>query len=139
MIREFRDFILRGNVVDLAVGIVIGAAFTAVVNGMVSGFITPVIALLGGKDSFDQLSFTLGGTEFPYGLFLDALISFLIIAAAVFFFVVKPVNQLLSRLRPDAPIASELRACPECLSDIPRAARRCMHCSAQVTPETASG
>jgi large conductance mechanosensitive channel len=135
MLKEFRNFILRGNVVDLAVGVVIGAAFTAVVNGLVSSFLTPLIALLGGKDSFVDLSFRIAGTEFPYGQFLDALLTFLIVAAVVFFLVVKPVNELLERLRPEPPTAApELRDCPECLSSIPAAAKRCMHCTAEVQP-----
>lgn len=137
MLTEFRNFILRGNVVDLAVGIVIGAAFTAVVNGLVTGFITPLVALIGGKDSVSDLAFSIAGTSFPYGQFLDALLSFLIVAAVVFFLVVKPVNRLIQRVRPEPPVSSDLRECPECLSDIPRAARRCLHCTAQVEPETA--
>jgi large conductance mechanosensitive channel len=137
MLTEFRNFILRGNVVDLAVGIVIGAAFTAVVNGLVSSFLTPLVALIGGKDSFADLSFEIAGTQFPYGQFLDALLSFLIVAAVVFFVVVKPLNELMERLRPEPPLASDLRDCPECLSDIPQAAKRCMYCTAEVQPAAA--
>jgi large conductance mechanosensitive channel len=97
--KEFRDFILRGNVVDLAVAVVLGAAFGALVTGFVSSFITPLIALIGGEADFSDLVFTISGTEFTYGEFLNVLISFLTIAAVVFFFIVKPVNTLMARLK----------------------------------------
>ena len=99
MLREFRDFILRGNVVDLAVAVVVGAAFGAVVTGFVSSFVTPLIALIGGKPDFSSLVFTISGTDFTYGDFLNVLISFLVIAAVVFFVIVKPVNTLMARLK----------------------------------------
>ncbi len=99
MVKEFRDFILRGNVVDLAVAVVIGAAFGAVVTGFVASFITPLIALIGGKPDFGSLVFSISGTDFTYGDFLNVLISFLVIAAAVYFLVVRPVNTLLTRLK----------------------------------------
>jgi large conductance mechanosensitive channel len=99
VLKEFRDFILRGNVVDLAVAVVVGAAFGALVTGFVSSFVTPLIALIGGEPDFSSLVFTISGTEFTYGEFLNILISFLTIAGVVFFFVVKPVNTLMARLK----------------------------------------
>ena len=109
MLKEFRDFVMRGNVVELAVAVIIGAAFGAVITAFTAAFITPLIALIGGKPDFGDLAFSVSGTEFPYGAFLNALISFLIIAAVVFFFVVRPMNTLMARLKrgeePDAPTA----------------------------------
>ena len=107
MLKEFRDFILRGNVVELAVAVIIGAAFGAVVTALAASFITPLIALIGGKSDFGGLAFAIGGTEFPYGRFLNALISFLIIAGVVFFLVVKPMNTLMARVqRGDEPASA---------------------------------
>jgi large conductance mechanosensitive channel len=104
LLKEFRDFILRGNVVDLAVAVVIGAAFGAVITGFVASFITPLIALIGGKHDFSALAFTISGTRFPYGNFLNVLISFLTIAAVVFFLIVKPMNSVMARIkRADEP------------------------------------
>jgi large conductance mechanosensitive channel len=134
MLKEFRSFILRGNLVDLAVAVVIGAAFGAVVTALVSDFITPLIAAIGGKSNFSDLSFTINDSRFLYGHFINALLSFLIIAAVVFFFVVRPVNILLERYRTEPDVESETHACPECLSDIPLRARRCAFCTAQVAP-----
>ena len=99
MLKEFRDFILRGNVVDLAVAVVLGAAFGAVVGGFVSSFVTPLIALIGGEPDFSDLVFTINGTEFTYGEFLNVLISFLTIAAVVFFAIVKPMNTVMTRIK----------------------------------------
>ena len=135
--KGFRDFILRGNLVDLAVAVVIGAAFTAVVNALVKDLITPLIAAIGGKSSFSDLSFTLNGSHFRYGDFINALITFLIIAAVVYFLVVKPVAALFERLMPKKEIAPT-RECPECLSDIPRGARRCSFCTSEVPPAPAA-
>jgi large conductance mechanosensitive channel len=132
MLKEFRDFVVRGNVVELAIAVVIGAAFGAVVTGFVSSFITPLIAAIGGKSGFAGLSFTLSGTEFVYGIFLNALIAFLIIAAVVFFLIVRPLNALMEHLRTEAPVAAVTRACPDCLSQIPAEARRCAFCTAEV-------
>jgi large conductance mechanosensitive channel len=132
MLKEFRDFVLRGNVVDLAVAVVIGAAFGAVVNAAVTDLVTPLIAAIGGEPSFDRLAFTINGSEFRYGHFLNQVLSFLLIAAVVFFLVVKPVNALLRRFRPEPAPEKPVRACPECLSDIPTEARRCAFCTAQV-------
>jgi large conductance mechanosensitive channel len=132
MLKEFRDFVLRGNVVDLAIAVVIAAAFGAVVTALVASFITPLIAAIGGKPDFSALAFTINGSRFTYGLFLNALVSFLIIAAVVFFFVVRPLNALMDNRRTEAPVAEVTRACPECLSQIPNQARRCAFCTAEV-------
>jgi large conductance mechanosensitive channel len=132
MVKEFRAFLLRGNVVDLAVGIVIGAAFGAVVTALVADLITPIVAAIIGKPNFSGLYFTINGSRFLYGSFLNALISFVSIAAAVFFFVVKPVNALMARRRTEPDVDSETASCPECLSEIPRAARKCAFCGSGV-------
>ena len=132
MLKEFRDFVLRGNVVELAIAVVIGAAFGAVVTALVSSFITPLIAAIGGKPDFSALDFTINGSRFIYGVFLNALISFLIIAAVVFFLIVRPLNALMEHMRTEAPVAEVTRACPECLSQIPTDARRCAFCTAEV-------
>jgi large conductance mechanosensitive channel len=132
MLKEFRDFILRGNVVELAVAVVIGAAFGAVVAALVSSFITPLIAAIGGKPDFSALAFTINDSRFTYGVFLNALISFLIVAAVIFFFVVRPLNLLMARLKPEPAVDRVVRPCPECLSDIPEEARRCAFCTAEV-------
>jgi len=135
LLKDFREFILRGNLVDLAVAVVIGTAFTAVVTALVKDLITPLIAAIGGKPDFGELAFTINASRFVYGDFIDALISFVIIAAVLFFFVIKPVNVLMARLRTEPPVDETVRACPECLSDIPVKARRCAFCTAQVTPQ----
>jgi large conductance mechanosensitive channel len=134
MLGEFRQFITRGNLVDLAVAVVIGVAFTAVVDSLVSDLVTPLIAAIFGEPDFSGLTFTLNGSEFRYGSFINALLSFVIIAAVVFFFVVKPVNALMDRLRTE-PAGPAARKCPECLSEIPAEARRCAFCTAEVQPE----
>ncbi len=132
MLKEFRDFVLRGNVVELAVAVVIGAAFGAVVTSFVASFITPLIAAIGGKPDFSSLAFTINGSRFTYGSFFNALLSFLIIAAVVFFFVVRPLNTLMARMKSEPALDSVVRPCPECLSDIPEGARRCAFCTAEV-------
>jgi large conductance mechanosensitive channel len=132
MLKEFRDFVLRGNVVELAVAVVIGAAFGAVVTAFVSSFVTPLIAAIGGEQDFGGLAFTLNGSLFPYGQFINALLSFLTIAAVVFFFVVRPLNTLMARRKPEPALDTPTRECPECLSNIPEAARRCAFCTAEV-------
>src|SRR4051795_5940377 len=119
MLKEFRQFILRGNLVDLAVAVVIGAAFTAVVNALVKDLVTPLVAAIGGKHDFSALAFTINGSRFSYGDFINALITFLLVALVVFFLVIKPVNALLERLRTEPKVDAETRECPECLSDIP--------------------
>ena len=133
MLSGFKQFILRGNVVDLAVGVVIGAAFGAVVTSFTKAFLTPLIAMVSGKAEIGGLSLTLGGTTFPYGEFLNSVISFVLIAAAVYFLVVTPVNALISRMRKaPAPADPTTKKCPECLSEIPIEARRCSHCAQPV-------
>ena len=134
MLKEFRDFVLRGNVVELAVAVVIGAAFGAVVTAFVSSFITPLIAAIGGKPDFSALAFTINGSKFTYGVFLNALIAFLIIAAVVFFLVVRPLNALMQRFKTEEPVDKPTRECPECLSQIPEVARRCAFCTTEVQP-----
>ena len=132
MLKDFRDFVLRGNVVDLAVAVVIGAAFGAVVTAFVASFVTPLIAAIGGKPDFSTLAFTINGSRFTYGAFFNALLSFLIIAAVVYFFVVRPLNTLMARMKPETAVDRVVRPCPECLSDIPEEARRCAFCTAEV-------
>jgi large conductance mechanosensitive channel len=132
MLREFRTFILRGNLVDLAVAVVIGTAFTAVVNAVVKDLITPLLAAVGGKHDFGDLTFTINGSRFAYGDFLNAALTFLMVAAVVFFLVIKPVNALLDHLQTEPDVESPTRACPECVSQIPRAASRCAFCTSEV-------
>ena len=131
--KGFRDFILRGNLVELAVAVVMGVALGAVVSALVADLITPLIAAIGGKPDFARLSFTINGSQFRYGHFMNALLTFLIIAAVVYFLVLKPVAALLERSGPEPEVAAR-RACPECLSDIPAAARRCAFCAVASTP-----
>jgi large conductance mechanosensitive channel len=135
ILREFRTFLLRGNVVDLAVGVVIGVAFTSVVQALVRDLITPLIAAIGAKPDFGTLTFMLNHSLFRYGDFINALVTFIIIAAVVFFFVVMPVNHLvaLSQRGRQAP-GPTTRDCPECLSRIPLKATRCAFCAVQVVP-----
>jgi large conductance mechanosensitive channel len=137
MLREFRSFILRGNLVDLAVAVVIGTAFTAVVAAFVKDIITPLIAAVGGKANFGNLAFTINDSRFAYGDFLNALVTFLVVAAVMFFLVIKPVNVLLDQLRTEPEVESPTRGCPQCLSQIPRAASRCAFCTSEVAPEAA--
>lgn len=129
----FRKFLVRGNVVDLAVGIVIGAAFTAVVNALVEGVITPLIAAFGGLPDVADWGFTVRGQTILYGAVVNALLTFLITAFVVYFLVVLPVNRLMDRYRPE-PKPAPTKDCPECLSAIPEAARRCRECNAQLEP-----
>ena len=133
MLTGFKQFVLRGNVVDLAVGVVIGAAFGAVVAALVKDLLTPLIAAIVGKPDFSQIEFTLNGSKFAIGEFINAVVSFILIAAAVYFFVVMPMNALVSRMRRGAPTPDPAtRKCPECLSEIPLAARRCAYCTSVV-------
>ena len=129
----FKEFIARGNVVELAVAVVIGSAFTALVNSMVADLMTPIVAAVIGEPDFSALSFTINGSEFTYGNFLNALIAFLSVAAAVYFVVVAPMNAYKEHT---AKEAATTRDCPECLSEIPVAAKRCAHCTSEVTPVT---
>ena len=133
MLSGFKKFILRGNVVDMAVGVVIGAAFGGVVTEMTKAFLTPLIALIVGKQDYSKLKFVIRDTAFPVGDFINACISFFLIAAAVYFFVVVPVNLLVARMhRGDKPADPTTKKCPECLSEIPIDARRCAHCTQPV-------
>jgi large conductance mechanosensitive channel len=133
MLSGFKNFILRGNVVDMAVGVVIGAAFAGVVAGLTKAFITPLIALIVGKPDYSSLKFMVRGTEFQIGEFINAGVSFILIAAVVYFFVVLPVNALFARMnRGDKPPDPTTKKCPECLSEIPIEARRCAHCTQPV-------
>lgn len=132
ILKEFKQFLLRGNVIDLAVGVVVGAAFGTVVNALVKDILTPFISAIAKTPDFSSLSFTIRGSQFMYGDFLNALISFLLISAAIFFFVVKPVNILVSRARREPPVDPTTKKCPECLSEIPIQAKRCSHCSQPV-------
>jgi large conductance mechanosensitive channel len=133
MLSGFKSFIVRGNVVDLAVAVVIGAAFGAVVTSLVTNILTPLIAAIGGKPDFSALMVTVNKSEIKYGLFLNALIAFLMIAAAVYFFIVAPLNAWNERRqRGQAPPDPTTKSCPECTSIIPIAARRCPQCTAAI-------
>jgi large conductance mechanosensitive channel len=132
--KGFTAFILRGSVVDLAVGVVIGAAFGAIVTALVKDLITPLIAAIVGKPDFSAIGFDINGTKFPVGDFINALVSFLLIAAAVYFFVVLPVNALMARVkRGEAPPDPTTKKCKDCLSDVPIAARKCAFCTSALT------
>jgi large conductance mechanosensitive channel len=132
LLTDFRTFVLRGNVVDLAVGIVIGVAFTAVVQAMVRDILTPLVAAIFGRPDFSALSFRIHGSVFRYGDFLNALIAFVTIAAAVFFFVVKPMNLMTSHFSHRETPEPTTRRCPWCLMDIPLKARRCGYCTTEL-------
>jgi large conductance mechanosensitive channel len=134
MVKEFREFLLRGNLVDTAVGIVIGLAFAAVITALVAGLITPLIAAIFGEPSFGDLSFRINDSEFLYGAFLNALLTFLLVALVLFFLVVRPVNALMERRKSEPPVDEETVKCPHCLSEIPAAARRCAFCTQEVAP-----
>lgn len=131
MLNEFKTFLFRGNIVDLAVAVVIGIAFGAVVTALVADIITPLIAAIFGSHDFSALTFTINNSTFLYGAFINAVISFVLIAAAVFFVVVKPMNAIAARRAKDEA-APTTRPCPECLSEIPVEARRCAYCTAEV-------
>jgi large conductance mechanosensitive channel len=130
MLKGFRDFILRGNVVDLAIAFILGAAFNAIVTSLVKDVLTQLIAAVAGKPDFSSLVLKINGTPIMIGNFLNAAISFLIVASVAYFGIVLPLNTLLAKLRKPAPEApSSVKTCPECLSEIPLAARRCAHCA----------
>ena len=131
MLQGFKAFLLRGNVVDMAVGIVVGAAFGTVVSSFVKDLLTPLIAAIVKQPDFSKVAFTINGSKFMIGSFINELISFLLIATAVYFFVVMPVTRLMARFDPPAPPAT--KKCPECLSDIPVGAKRCAFCTSAVT------
>jgi len=132
VVKDFRDFLLRGSVADLAVAIVIGFAFNSLVTALVSDFITPLVVAISGKKDFTGLVFHIHGSAFTYGHFLNALMSFVVIAAVIFLVAVRPTNQLMERRKSATPIDPVTRDCPECLSAIPEAARRCAFCSSEV-------
>jgi large conductance mechanosensitive channel len=136
-VKGFRDFLLRGNLVDLAVAVVLGAAFGTVVQTLVKDLITPLIAAIGGKPDFSDLSFTINRSHFLYGEFINALVAFVIVAVVVYFFVVTPFAALLERFMPKKEVGPT-RSCPECLSDIPVAAKRCSFCTSEVGPAAAT-
>jgi large conductance mechanosensitive channel len=131
MLKGFRDFILRGNVLDLAVGVIIGVAFGAVVQSLAKDVLTPIIGLIFGNPDFSAI--TLGPINI--GNLINAIVTFLITAAALYFFVVEPANRLMARFKPDEPAPQPMRTCPECLSNIPAAARRCSFCTTQLQPQ----
>lgn len=133
MLNDFKQFLLRGNVVDLAVAVVIGAAFGAVITALVQDLLTPLIAAIGGQQDFSALDFTINDSTFRYGDFINKVFTFVMIAAAVFFFVVVPINALIARSRKEPPADPTTRKCPECLSEIPIDARRCAFCTSQVS------
>ena len=137
LLKEFRSFLLRGNVVDLAVAVVVGTAFTALVTALVADLLTPIIAAVFGKHDFSDLTFTINGSVFKYGSFLNALITFVSVSAAVFFFVVVPVNALMRARKTEPDVSSETHPCTECLSEIPKPARRCAFCGSPQQPLTA--
>ena len=130
--KGFKQFILRGNVVDLAVGVVVGAAFTSIVNSLVKDILTPLVAAIIKQPDFSGLFFTINHSRFMYGSFVNALISFLIVTATVYFFVVTPINTLIAKARKEAPVDPTTKKCPECLSEIPKDAKRCAFCTSQL-------
>ena len=135
---DFKAFILRGSVVDLAVGIVIGAAFGTVVAALVKDLITPLIAAIGGQPDFSSLRFTINKSTFLYGDFINAVVAFIILAAVVFFFVVRPVNALMARRKTELPADPTTRDCPFCLSSVPLKATRCPFCTSELPKAAAA-
>ena len=129
MLKGFKQFILRGNVVDLAVGVLIGASFGTVVNSLVKDILTPLIGAIIKSPDFSGLAVTINGSNFMYGNFLNALISFIIVAGTVYFFVITPINTLIARTRKEKPLDETTKKCPECLSEIHKEAKRCAHCT----------
>ncbi len=132
MLKDFKQFLLRGNVVDLAVGVVVGSAFGAIVSALVADLLTPLIAAIAKVPDFSGLVFTLNGSKFMYGHFINSLISFLLVAGSVFFFVVKPMNILIAKSRKEPPADPTTKKCKECISEIPIEAKRCAHCTQAV-------
>lgn len=131
--KGFKQFILRGNVVDLAVGVVIGASFGSVVTALVENVLTPLIGAIIKAPDFSNLMFTINGSKFMYGNFLNALISFLIVAAAIYFFVVLPINKLIARSKKEAPLDPTTKKCPECISEISINAKKCPFCTSSIS------
>lgn len=136
LLSEFKEFILRGNVVSLAVAVLIASAFGDVVTALTEDIITPLIAAIGGQPDFSKLTFTINNSNFLYGAFINAVVAFIIVAAIIFFLIVKPMNALLERMKSQPPADPTEKTCPECLSDIPLAARRCKYCTAEQPAET---
>lgn len=135
MLQDFKKFILRGNVVDLAVAVVVGAAFSSIVTGLVNDMVTPFIAAVGGKHDFSKLAFQLHGSYFHYGDFINRIVAFVTIATVVFFFVVQPINKLVAFLKPSDDVEKPAeRECPFCKSAIPSGASRCKFCTSKITP-----
>ena len=134
MLKDFKAFVLRGNVIDLAVAVVIGAAFGLVVTALVNNILMQIIAAIIGKQDFGQLSFYIHGAQFKYGLVINALINFLAVASALFFFVVQPMNWVIARSRREPPAEPDTRKCDQCLSIVPAQARRCAFCTSELTP-----
>jgi large conductance mechanosensitive channel len=132
MLREFKQFVLRGNLVDLAVAVVIGTAFGAVITSLVGNVITPLIAAIIGKPDFSNLTFTINHSTFRYGAFINSLISFIVIATVVFFLVIKPVNAFMRRTGMAPASDPKMIDCPECLTEIPEKARRCPNCTSNL-------
>jgi large conductance mechanosensitive channel len=137
-VKDFKQFLARGNLIDLAVAVVVGVAFAAVVTSLVEDLITPLIAAIFGEPDFSGLSFELNGSVFRYGDFLNALFSFAVIAAVIFLFVIRPVNALMDRLRTETADESA-RKCPQCLSEVPAEARRCAFCTSTLEPAAGNG
>ncbi len=131
-VQDFKAFILRGNVIDLAVGVAIGAAFATVVTSFTKNLLTPILAIPGDEPSFADLNFTIRKATFKYGAFIDDVITFVLIAAALFFLVIRPINQFMARRKTEPEVMSTTRDCPYCLSSIPIAASRCAFCTANV-------
>ncbi len=129
MLKEFKQFLLRGNVVDLAVGVVIGASFGTIVTALVTDILTPLVAAIVKVPNFNGLFFTINKSQFMYGHFINVLISFILVAGAIFFFVIKPMNVLISRSRKEPPADPTTKKCTECLSEVPMEAKRCSHCA----------
>ncbi len=136
MFKGFRDFLLRGNVIDLAVAVLIGATFNAVVTSFTENLLTPLLAAFIAQPDFSKITFTVNGSVFGIGAFLNALVSFLITAAVIYFLIIAPMNRIMDRVRPAAPVTT--RKCPECLSEIPLSARRCAFCTVEVAPVAAA-
>jgi large conductance mechanosensitive channel len=134
MLKEFKDFLMRGNLLQLAVAVVVGTAFTAVVNALVKDLVTPLIAAIGGNPNFAGLTFTINHSQFNYGSFINAVISFVLVAVVIFFLVIKPVNHMLDRLGRTPAQEAPVRECPECLTKVPVAATRCAACTSTLVP-----
>jgi large conductance mechanosensitive channel len=135
MLKGFRDFIMRGNVIDLAVAVVIGGAFGSIVNALVKDLITPLIGALGGKPDFSGIFFSVNNSKFMIGDFLNAMVSFLIISSVIYFFIVAPMNKIMSKIRKKESVEPNERTCPECLSLIPIKAKRCKYCTAIISKQ----